>query len=140
MKNKILLTLVLLIPSLCFGKSLRIELKQTFDKKYYSVALTFNKENSFHEYKRFAFEVDQQRMIPVSARNQNEWKKLNLIISDKLNLKSQSGSKEEFYEKTTYSAYSLERSFLDLLIGNNWMITSYSNTGGEVNIFAYKRD
>ena len=141
MFKQIILLFAVLIPSLCFGKSLRIELKQTYDKNYYLVTLTYSKEKFLHEYKRFAFEFNPQQMIPVSASNQNKWKELNLIITDKLNLKPQTGSKKkEFGGLIPWIASDLERRFLDLLIGNNWMITSYSNTDGKVNIFAYKKD
>ena len=144
MKNKIILFLVLLIPSLCFGKSLRIELKdfQIWQgKNYYTIAFTYSKENGFHEYETFEFIIDAKDKISVTKSNEEKWAKLNLTISDKLKLKTQSGSKKEFHGKIVQYTYLLERRFLELLIGNDWMISEHNNDGkGRINIFAYKQD
>jgi hypothetical protein len=150
---KKLITLLTLVLSFSFAdaKSIWIEVihfkKASVGDKVYvddhkvEITIIFRKENSFNQRENFSFQADIFGTIIASKTNEEKWNKLNLLISDKLKLKSQNGSKRGFFATETYTLHFIKGVFLTSLIGDDWMITHLDdNNIDEVNIFAYKQN
>ena len=145
MKKLILLLTLALSFSFANAKSIWITIyhyKESLDgEQTVRISIIFPKENSFTQYESFAFNIGKQKSNLESKTNEEKLNKLNLIISDKLKMKSTRGTKQEFHPKLPHPSYLFKNRFLELLIGNDWMITEYDdNDKDEVNIFAYKQD
>ena len=76
MKSKIILLLVLLIPSLCFGETLKIEIRNSYEEKLLHVGFTSSKYNK-HEV--FTFKTHNLNKIIISD-NKEEWGKFQLYL------------------------------------------------------------
>jgi hypothetical protein len=144
MKTKLIILLICLLPSISSAMSLRIQLKEVlFEPNAHAIALTYTGKNGFSEHNGFAFWKDARSYkIIKDKENSEKWRKLNLVLSEKLKLKSSHAYEGgEFFPDADYFINLLESRFLELLIGNNWMITDFTSDGvGKFNIFAYKPD
>ena len=126
--------------------SLRIELlNNNVIKNKALIVLTYTIEDSLSETSAFKLDYETlDQFVSISETNKKEFEKLNLIISDKLKLKSNTqyaNRKIVFNPKASYWFPQFETFFLNLLIGNDWMITEHNHDGkGRVSIFAYKQN
>ena len=145
MKKLITLLTLLLSFSFADAMSLRIELlNNNVIKNKALIILTYTIEDSLYETSAFKLDYETlDQFVPISETNKKEFEKLNLIISDKLKLKSNTqwaNRKIVFNPKASYYSSQFEQIFLNLLIGNDWMITEHNNDrNGRAYIYAYKQ-
>ena len=131
MKNKIILVLVLLIPSLCFGESLSISIKTDLDDNIQTIAITSSKYKSTEV---FNLKLHSDKI--VVSDNQKEWNKFQIsLLSLGLGGVSTRG-------QNIISALATEVFIEKNAVFNNWQVTEIvlDDTSRYWKIYLYRPD
>ena len=143
MKTKLLILLSLLL-SLSFADAMSV--KVSFAREVpgsCSFEFKYTHENGFVKTERFELEM-KGAVIIVSETNKKTWNQINLILSEKLKLKTTDGSLVQFEPNIQHTHFPMYETFEDLFIGNDYMITMFEEvTNSQIHIFtifAYRQD
>ena len=140
--NTSILILLSLLLSLSFADAMSV--KVSFEREVLescSFEFKYTHENGFVKTERFELEM-RGAVIIVNETNKKTWNQINLILSEKLNLKTTDGSLVQFEPNIQHTHFPMYETFEDLFIGNDYMITSseiWFKTGS-FTIYAYKQD
>ena len=131
MKTKIILLLVLLIPSLCFGESLSIGIKTDLDDNIQRIAITSSKYQSTE-----VFNLKLHSSKIVVSDNQKEWNKFQLYLL-KLGLGGVSTRGQNIIPALATEVY-IEKN----AVFNNWQVTeiALNDTDRYWKIYLYRPD
>jgi hypothetical protein len=152
MKNKILLTLVLLIPSLCFGKSIAINflyigegtkiLGAEQQTTKYVVKINSEKDPLV-----FSFKLTGLNVFLNDEFNKNQNKKMFDVMhtylktyfpKDLSKVMLQNSMHPQFFKD--FSIVSIKNLFLDVAVRNNYQVTEVDMKNGEGAIYLFKED
>jgi hypothetical protein len=135
MKNKIILLLVLLIPSICFGRSVSISVINIMDTDEQHIII---KDSQTGKESIFKLKI-QNNLISISE-NIDEFKKLR----EQLYLLFTSKSFDFANDSKSFGFWMTETSIVDNAVYADWQITHHSSESkGKftiMNLFLYKQD
>ena len=135
MKNKILLTLVLLIPSLCFGKSLRFIYFPTKDTLYIDFLCSTNAPKGRLDFPILA----DEKLILMSEKSLRMFKSM---LSFHFSLESIDKTFKKYFvtsEKPVMIPL-LSNVFLEMAVLNNYQVTFTDQTKHTFDVYLYKPD
>ncbi len=133
MKNKIILFLVLLIPSLCFGRSIKFQVSTDSNENFQKILVTDSKSQD-----RTSYIFKTHSLKVIVSDNATEIKKLQL------KLMSIFPRQHNITEDSSFSIFRIFQFFEALGIYNDWQITNvkttYSGDNSIHEMFMYKQD